>query len=178
VLPYGDVWRESRRIFTKHFSNSNSINHPRDILYVRRFLGQLLQKPNDFLQHARTYVLFTVSFVNRPFIFFASLRLVGSTTLSMTYSINVRPYNDPYIAIAEEAVEAMAELMVPGAFFVDILPVLKYVPDWFPGAKFQRKAAMMRTHAEKMRNATFAETKKLMVFTPVISQDCAPNLNP
>ena len=167
MLPYGDVWRESRRIFTKHFSNS-SINQPRDILYVRRFLGQLLQKPNDFLQHTRTYVPFTVSLINKPFIFFAFLRLVGSTTLSMTYSMNVRPYNDPYIAIAEEGIAAGAELAVAGAFLVDILPILKYVPAWFPGAKFQRKAAMMRTHSEKMRNATFAATKELMVFTPRI----------
>jgi len=64
MLPYGDAWRESRRIFTKYFSDS-SINEPRDILYVRRFLGQLLQEPNDFLQHARTYVPFTIYFVNR-----------------------------------------------------------------------------------------------------------------
>jgi hypothetical protein len=74
MLPYGDVWRESRRIFTKHFSDS-SINQPREILYVRRFLGQLLQKPDDFLRHARTYVPFTISHVNRPFIFFAFLVL-------------------------------------------------------------------------------------------------------
>jgi len=65
MLPYGDVWRESRRIFTKHLSNS-SINLPRDILYVRRFLGQLLEKPNSFLHHVRTYVPFNVSLVNRP----------------------------------------------------------------------------------------------------------------
>ena len=82
----------------------------------------------------------------------------------MTYSMNVRPYNDPYIAIAEEAIKAGAELVVPGAFLVDIFPILKYVPAWFPGANFQRKAAVMRTHAEK--NATFAATKELMVFTP------------
>jgi hypothetical protein len=87
----------------------------------------------------------------------------------MAYSISVRPYNDPYIAIAEEAIAAVAELIIAGAFLVDILPILKYVPDWFPGAKFKRKAAMMRTHAEKMRNATFAATKFLMVFTPLPS---------
>ena len=180
MLPYGNVWRESRRIFTKYFNSPHhtSINQSRNILYVRRFLGQLLQKPDDFLQHARTYVPFTVSLINKPFIFFAFLRLVGSTTLSMTYSMNVRPYNDPYIAIAEEGIAAGAELAVAGAFLVDILPILKYVPAWFPGAKFQRKAAMMRTHSEKMRNATFAATKELMVFTPRISLDCSPNLNP
>ena len=84
----------------------------------------------------------------------------------MTYGINIRPYDDPLIAIAEEAVEGAAELVIDGPFLVDILPILKYVPDWFPGAKFQRKAAMMRTQAENIRNAPFAATKKLMVFTP------------
>ena len=58
MLPYGDVWRAGRRMFTKHFNPSNrSINQPREMIYVRRFLGQLLQEPSDFLQHVRTYVL-------------------------------------------------------------------------------------------------------------------------
>ena len=89
--------------------------------------------------------------------------LVGSATLSMTYGINVHPYNDPYIKIAEEAVGAIAELLIPGAFLVDFIPILKYVPEWFPGAKFQSKAAVMRKHASIMRNTTFAATEELMV---------------
>jgi hypothetical protein len=97
---------------------------------------------------------------------FTFLSLVGSTTISTTYSISVRPYNDPYVASAEESNTALIELVIAGAFLVDILPILKYVPDWFPGAKFKRKAAILRAHSEKMRNATFAATKKLMVFTP------------
>ena len=127
------------------------------------------------MQHVRTYVPFIVSLANRPLIFLAFLSLVGSTTLSTTYSINVRPYNDPFIAIAEEAIDSATELMIPGAFFVDILPALKYVPDWFPGANFQRKAAMMRVHSKNIRNAPFAATKNLMVFTPLsFSLDCSP----
>jgi hypothetical protein len=81
----------------------------------------------------------------------------------MTYNINVRPYNDPYIKIVEEGMRSAAEVLVPGAFFVDIIPILKYIPEWFPGAKFQSKAAMLRKHAAKMRNATFAATEELMV---------------
>jgi hypothetical protein len=37
---------------------SSTTDQPRDVLYVRRFLGQLLQRPNGFLQHVRTYVPF------------------------------------------------------------------------------------------------------------------------
>ena len=97
---------------------------------------------------------------------FPRTSLVGSTTLSMTYSIKVQPYNDPYIKIAEEAVESISELMIPGAFLVDIIPILKYVPEWFPGAKFHSKAAVMRKHAAIMRNTTFAATEELMVWDP------------
>ena len=81
----------------------------------------------------------------------------------MTYSIKIQPYNDPYIKIAEEAVAAGAELLIPGAFLVDIIPILKYVPGWFPGAKFQRKAAVMRERLERIRNTTFAATEDLIV---------------
>ena len=81
----------------------------------------------------------------------------------MTYSIDVRPYNDPYIKIAEDAVAAVAELLNPGAFLVDIIPILKYIPEWFPGARFQRIAAVMRKHASMVRNTPFAATEKLMV---------------
>ena len=150
-------------MFTKHFNPSNrSINQPREITYIRRFLGQLLQEPTDFLQHVRTYVPFTMFLITgEPFFF--RISFVGSTTISMTYSINVQPYNDPYIKIAEEGVGAAGELLIPGAFLVDIIPILKFVPEWFPGAKFQSKAAMMRKHAARIRNTTFAATQELMV---------------
>jgi hypothetical protein len=81
----------------------------------------------------------------------------------MTYSINVLPYNDPYVKAAQEAMKAATELFTAGGFLVDIIPILKYVPEWFPGAEFQRRAAIMRKHAAKIRNFSFAATEKLIV---------------
>ena len=92
----------------------------------------------------------------------------------MTYGIHIQPYDDPYIKIVEEAVAVNAELMIPGAFLVDIIPILKYVPEWFPGANFQRKAALMRKYAAMIRNTTFAATEELMVyneFSPFLLDD-------
>ena len=107
----------------------------------------------------RTF-LFTIFLVtSKHVLHFLRTRLVGSTT----NSINVRPYNDPYIKIAEEAIMAIAELLIPGAFLVDIIPILKYVPEWFPGAKFQSKTAVTRKYAALMRNMTFAATEELIV---------------
>jgi hypothetical protein len=50
-------------------------------------------------------------------------------------------------------------------FFVLVLsvPILKHVPEWFPGAKFYSKAATMRKHAARIRNTMFAATEELMV---------------
>ena len=71
-------------------SNPSIRNQSREIMYARRFLGQLFKRPSDFLWHAKTYVSIyhILSKHALPFI------LVF--TLSMTYGINhVRPYNDP-----------------------------------------------------------------------------------
>ena len=111
-----------------------------------------------------SFTIFLVTSKLEHALHFLCTSLVGSTTLSMTYSIKVQPYDDPYIKMAEEALGSISELLVPGAFLVDIIPILKYVPKWFPGAKFQSKAAVMRKHAEIMRNTPFAATEELMVW--------------
>ena len=61
--------------------------------------------------------------------------------MSVSYGLPVLESNDPHIALAEETVRSAAEAGIPGTFLVDLLPVLKYVPSWFPGAGFKRKAA-------------------------------------
>ena len=65
--------------------------------------------------------------------------------------------------MAEEAMEVAAELLTTGAFLVDIIPILKYVPEWFPGAKFQIKAAIMRKHVAVARNTLFLAAEKSIV---------------
>ena len=54
---------------------------------------------------------------------------------------NVKESRDPYISNAEEVLNDLAEAGIPGKFLVDFIPVLKYVPDWFPGAGFKQKAS-------------------------------------
>jgi hypothetical protein len=69
--------------------------------------------------------------------------------MDIAYGIKVQESGDRYISIAEEVVNAATEASIPGAFWVDLFPILEYVPSWFPGAGFQKKAA----HSRKL-NAT------------------------
>ena len=86
----------------------------------------------------------------------------------MTYSIDVRPYNDHYIKIADEAIDAAAELLIAGAFLVDIIPILKYVPKWFPNAGLQRNGTKMRKHIANVRNTTFEARENWWYVIPYL----------
>ena len=52
----------------------------------------------------------------------------AATIMKIGYGIAVQESNDPYISIAEKALTSVAEAGIPGAFWVDFLPILKYVP--------------------------------------------------
>jgi hypothetical protein len=64
--------------------------------------------------------------------------------MDIAYGIKVQESDDRYIALAEEILDASVEVSIPGAFWVDLFPILVYVPSWFPGAGFQKKAAQWR----------------------------------
>ena len=77
----------------------------------------------------------------------------AGTIMKIGYGIAVQESDDPYISIAEEVVNGATEAGIPGAFWVDFFPILKYVPSWFPGASFQKKA-------ERVKKATNTITEK------------------
>ncbi|KAF4584991.1 hypothetical protein EYR40_001817 [Pleurotus pulmonarius] len=79
----------------------------------------------------------------------------ASSIMKIVYGIDVAPKDDYYITIAERALDGMAKAASPGAFLVDILPILKYVPAWFPGASFQKKAKEWKQVTLEMRDAPF-----------------------
>ncbi|KDQ64956.1 hypothetical protein JAAARDRAFT_43794 [Jaapia argillacea MUCL 33604] len=62
----------------------------------------------------------------------------------------VQQENDPLIRTAEKGLEDLSAKISPGAFFVDALHFLRYVPAWFPGAGFQRITLGMRETLAKM----------------------------
>jgi hypothetical protein len=86
--------------------------------------------------------------------------MAGALIMNITYGIEVLEFNDPYIKIAEEAMHGMAVACVPGAFLVDFFPALAYIPSWFPGANFKRKAKQWRKVAFELLELPFAEAKR------------------
>ncbi|TFK28470.1 cytochrome P450 [Coprinopsis marcescibilis] len=137
-LPYGQEWKDKRKLLQKHLHPSDrSMHQPFEHEQVHNLLKKLLDAPQGFLHHIR--------------------HMVGGLSLAIAYGRSVKMYNDPAVDVAESAIKAAAEAGVPGAFFVDLIPLLRYVPEWLPGAGFKRKARGWRLLMEEMRDRPFDE---------------------
>ena len=83
--------------------------------------------------------------------------------MKIGYGIAVQESNDPYISIAEEVMSGVSEAGIPGAFLVDLIPILKYVPSWFPGAGFHKKAARWKEVTYIMADKPFLHVQEQLV---------------
>lgn len=101
--------------------------------------------------------------------------MAGETIMSIAYGIDIQQKDDPYVKAAQEGVHPLTAATVPGAFLVDMMPVLKYVPEWVPGAGFQKKAKEWAKLAMTMVDMPFEACKKSIVRNLFQSIRCDAN---
>jgi hypothetical protein len=70
--------------------------------------------------------------------------------------------HDPFVDLADKATEQFSLSTSPGAFLVDVMPFLKYVPTWVPGAGFQRIAKEWSATLKEMVDMPYNFTKQQM----------------
>ncbi|KAJ6580667.1 cytochrome P450 [Mycena capillaripes] len=145
IMKYGDRWRSHRKLVHEAF-NVTAIKQfrPQVQAATHELLRRLVREPRDIMGHFR--------------------HMAGALIMDVTYGIGVHSSDDPYIHIAKEALHGVSVASVPGAFLVDIIPALKYVPEWVPGAGFQRKAREWRKVTRDLMEVPFAEAKRKMVL--------------
>ncbi|KAG5644939.1 hypothetical protein DXG03_007404 [Asterophora parasitica] len=122
LLPYGDRFRRFRRLFHGVIgsrANLKKFSHVEEF-EAHRFLRRVLTKPADLAAHVR--------------------HTAGAIILRISHGYEVRESGDPFITLADQATEQFSLATAPGGFLVDVMPVLRYVPSWFPGAGFRRTA--------------------------------------
>ncbi|KAK1220350.1 hypothetical protein PQX77_016886 [Marasmius sp. AFHP31] len=88
--------------------------------------------------------------------------MTGTLIILLTYGLDVEGPNDPLVRTAERAIEVGNQAATPGNFMVDVLPILKYVPAWFPGAGFKRKGREWHKIYVEMVTLPFGIVKKQM----------------
>ncbi|KAF5309392.1 hypothetical protein D9619_012297 [Psilocybe cf. subviscida] len=119
MLPYGDEWRSQRRLVVHDLSPSMT---PRyyglQETAARMLVRNVLAKPESLRSEVQ-------------------LR-IGMIILRVAYGYKVESTADPMLKIPLSVLENFSIATAPGKWLVDIIPALKYVPRWFPGAGFKK----------------------------------------
>ncbi|SJL18707.1 related to cytochrome P450 CYP2 subfamily [Armillaria ostoyae] len=138
-MRYSNRWRTHRRMFHQYFQpRAVPAYYPVQLKATSVLLKQLLKSPDAFAHHIRHHA--------------------GSIIMKTVYGYDVDPNGDRFVELVDRAQESIHAVGNVGAFLVDYIPILKYLPRWMPGAKFLRLARAWRKDVEEMAEEPFKYT--------------------
>ncbi|CCM03391.1 uncharacterized protein FIBRA_05521 [Fibroporia radiculosa] len=144
MIQYGPRYRDTRRLYSQLMGSREKVNGLKSQVELasRKFLLRLLRKPEDL-----------------P----AQLRLMAaSTMLMLAYGYTVQENEDPIVKAVEIAMGEATRALSPGAFLVEVFPILKHVPEWVPGFAWKKEAKVMKRNLQNMCDMPFEFAKKQM----------------
>ncbi|KAE8379019.1 cytochrome P450 [Aspergillus bertholletiae] len=139
VLPYSNRFRAYRKALHQEMGTAASIAKYHDIIDMEthRLVFRILENPNDLIQHIR--------------------KEAGSIILRVGYGYITEPHvHDPLVDLVDKAMEDFSQLVLPGAWLVNFIPMLKYLPSWFPGSGWQETANAYKRRVTAMRDIPYA----------------------
>ena len=80
---------------------------------------------------------------------------ISTTILKITYGINIEDEDNKLIDKVNTALDGITQVMVPGRFAVDYIPLLEHVPAWFPGAGFHAEFERLRNQLGHFKRLLF-----------------------
>ncbi|KAG1747590.1 cytochrome P450 [Suillus lakei] len=87
-------------------------------------------------------------------------RNAAAVVLNLAYGSKVTENVDYFIGILREGFETNAILYQPGRWLVEVMPSLRFVPAWFPGADFKRVAFDVGQKLSRLDTIPFNWTKQ------------------
>ncbi|KAJ3568002.1 hypothetical protein NP233_g6000 [Leucocoprinus birnbaumii] len=87
---------------------------------------------------------------------------VGALSLSMTYGLPVKRVKDPFIKLSDTAFTSAVRAAAPGGYMVNILPFLRYIPSWVPGAQFKQDGRRYRAQFDRVLDEPYRMAKENM----------------
>ncbi|KAL9567214.1 hypothetical protein ACKAV7_008644 [Fusarium commune] len=130
LMPYNRTFRMHRKLTATQVSvKSITRFEPIQELEILRLLRRIHQDPNS--QNLPDHLN----------------QVSGSIMLRILYNYETDPKrNDHIVTMANLVMEEFSQATTPGAWMVDFIPWLRYLPDWMPGAGFKRTAKLFREH--------------------------------
>ncbi|KAI0676742.1 cytochrome P450 [Trametes maxima] len=157
---YGDMSRRQRRLMQKALGPSAIPSyHPLLEIETHALLKRLFDDPENYEGHIRRYA--------------------GSLTLLVVYGYRVTSNDDPFLTLAEECVDILSNRIASGGgiWLVDVLPFLRYLPSWFPGAGFKRNANVWKARMQEFVDKPFELVKTRMEEGTAVPSFCTTLLD-
>ncbi|CAE6385703.1 unnamed protein product [Rhizoctonia solani] len=140
IMRYGERWRSQRRMTNRVLNKGASTQlWPVVVEQCRLALQRISTSPENFIREIR--------------------RMMGSTLLSTVYGYEVTSAHDHLVELVEIAVDHFSDAVIPGNFYVNMIPWLRHVPDWFPGAGWKQVIKTWRKEKDEVVNMPFDWTK-------------------
>ncbi|QRW22858.1 cytochrome P450 family protein [Rhizoctonia solani] len=141
MCPYGPRHRTYRKMMNKFISKSAATAyHLYQEAEMRAFLKRLLvsteRLEDDFRQ------------------------VSGAIIMRATYGYRVRSADNHFVTLAATTNANLMRAGLQSNSIVNVIPILKYLPPWFPGAQWKRDALEWRGQKDIMINETFNWTKR------------------
>ncbi|PFH49406.1 hypothetical protein AMATHDRAFT_147746 [Amanita thiersii Skay4041] len=146
------AWMQSELVGRKFTVFNISSQHPRFKIY-RKLLhkglsARAIQDYRSLIQDQSQKLLRSLADAKGYFVPYLRQN-AGAIILRLAYGWTVNEAHDPFVALVEEAFALHNVITKPGRWLVDAFPLLRFVPAWFPGAGFRRKAReynLLMTH--------------------------------
>jgi hypothetical protein len=123
LVPYGNRWKSSRRLLHEFLSAKATNNYDdQQHYYARDFILRIAESPDDLWDHIKLSVTLTLSVDQWLTQIFST---TGALLMSLTYGLDIKSHEDPFLSAAERALTVFEEVTVPGAFLVDTFPSRK-----------------------------------------------------
>ncbi|CEL58892.1 O-methylsterigmatocystin oxidoreductase OS=Aspergillus flavus GN=ordA PE=3 SV=2 [Rhizoctonia solani AG-1 IB] len=130
--------KKMRRVMASALhSTASSAYAPQHLSNTISFLNLVAQSPDRYREHATN--------------------AIGTFIVQMTYGIDEKDL----IPLAHEAMYYLA-VGLTTRFWVNDIPILKYIPPWFPGAEFKRFGLKGRKLRSRYVNEPFEQVVKRM----------------
>ncbi|EED82976.1 predicted protein, partial [Postia placenta Mad-698-R] len=138
-----ELRRLSHRVLTTDALRKHTTVHQ---ALVEDYMRTVVQEPDNFLTNLRLCV---TSGSQVLITHHNAWRLIPLTELW-------------YIQEAEDVMELVGGSVIPGAYMVDIVPMLRYIPTWLPFVSFHRQAQLGRKLLDDWVTRPFEHVKRQM----------------
>ncbi|KAF4600000.1 hypothetical protein EYR40_007106 [Pleurotus pulmonarius] len=89
-------------------------------------------------------------------------RYATSVSMRIAYGHQIRSDNDEYIQVGTEGANSLLVGGTPGATVIDLFPILKHLPNWFPGTYYASLARTWKPAVDRMHNYPYDVVREQM----------------